>query len=737
MLVHHSQKLAGFSHRYVTQLGWQRSLAVFQDVVEATLEVSETAAHIALASFSEDVAFHADFNASYDKAVLRNYAEWGPEWKFGGDNVGWEFRSMDPGMITAAVNEAYGNPARGARAGVERVIFVVSNGVLGKTVPERVYKANGCPQKVGDPDPWTCTANTWIRGHADIQMPCKTPSKCTTIGGPLNAQLGYTRAECEALCAERQPVCASYVWRASDGHCELWSKSSGATTAGADGYTHCIQPTRDWGSGPTCGLHYHKRFSEQTPKPECDQCLDDQLKAGLQAAGVRSAVHVFAVGASDSNTRSVIDTLSQQDSTRVQARPTYNTIDARLLVDLATRHTKTKCPPHTAVPTTTAPPRTTPAPAPAPATRKVVCVDVSATMCRSASGNSRDEYSCPYGYSCEGYVKGVSWGRCRSSACPDAVTTTLTSTTTTTTTNASVCVPTPIANKICTPRWPVPLDGTGQLFVCPTGYECRGFSVWKSWGACFDVHACQTSTTSATTTTTTSTTTITYEGNDPSFFTTPPPAPPPPKTCSCAEKYLVSPDFLADWCACRRSYVYPVNDGAAASSATQQCAAASYIAEDACRAPHFKPPPPATALPSPRSLGQTTAADIFTAASFDCPAGQKHPQSEAECRQAHALLKKAGNNVMDGVWESGRSYFAGRTTIRYAGEELYEGCYWSTSRFSSSGKYYNFHWVSAHRDAPFNRAKYASLASGYRKVCIGVRVPVKKGVIFLGGYLFF
>ena len=74
---------------------------------------------------------------------------------------------------------------------------------------------------------YECTNNRTITGFADV-----------LLSSGRYYDLDYDRYGCEQEC-NAQPACASFVWRADDGYCELWSRSTGYSSR--SGRMHCAK----------------------------------------------------------------------------------------------------------------------------------------------------------------------------------------------------------------------------------------------------------------------------------------------------------------------------------------------------------------------------------------------------------------------------------------------------------------------------------------------------------------
>lgn len=71
-----------------------------------------------------------------------------------------------------------------------------------------------------------CAEAAAIVGTADLRLQ-----------NGLAEDIGYTQTQCASEC-QTQLSCSSYVFRQSDGYCELWTRSAGVTEI--EGFTHCV-----------------------------------------------------------------------------------------------------------------------------------------------------------------------------------------------------------------------------------------------------------------------------------------------------------------------------------------------------------------------------------------------------------------------------------------------------------------------------------------------------------------
>ena len=124
---------------------WERSLNLFQDLVDAAPGVSQHGTRFALASFSEDYRLHLGFGRLDTAKDIRAFADYGPDWKVGGKHLEYSVKQTDFSMITAAIGEAFSNPAHGSRENASSLVFVVSDGIM-SNVGRSVYAKHGCPE---------------------------------------------------------------------------------------------------------------------------------------------------------------------------------------------------------------------------------------------------------------------------------------------------------------------------------------------------------------------------------------------------------------------------------------------------------------------------------------------------------------------------------------------------------------------------------------------------------------
>jgi hypothetical protein len=117
---------------------------------------------------------------------------------------------------------------------------------------------------------FVCTPAQWIEGVADL-----------LLSNNKTADTGFTRASCEDECMTKD-VCQSFVFKAADGYCELWSTFAMHSEA-PEGNEHCVRDP-----GITCTECNRKTYLQVDPTRSegfgaCEAC-----PAGVRTPAVNS-----------------------------------------------------------------------------------------------------------------------------------------------------------------------------------------------------------------------------------------------------------------------------------------------------------------------------------------------------------------------------------------------------------------------------------------------------------------